>query len=787
MRSVKCLAISALALVVFILAIQANSVSAEEVQGTVKNALETPLPETRVSLKNPAGEIVKQTLSDTNGHFVFSGVAPGNYTVLAEKSGFQSSTAIVSVADGKSISTALTLSAQEALEMSVAAKRLSQARNTLSPKTGGSVFRFDQSHIDALPGGVNTPLNQVLLQAPGVSNDSFGQIHIRGDHSNIQYRINGIMLPDGISGFGQALDTRFIDKLDLLTGSLPAQYGYRTAGVVEVKTKTQYETGGRVELYGGSRNTIQPGVEYGGSTENMTYFMANTYLTNNIGIENTTSSVNPLHDRTEQNKGFGYMSYTLNPTNRLTVMFGSYDGWFQIPNRPGQPADSDGRGFLAGAGITGFDSATLHERQYENNRYGIVAWQSSIGSAIDTQLSFFSRTTRIRFTPDSVGDLVFNGIASDVLRSSFSNGVQSDTSYRANETHTIRMGFFASTEDVENNNTSTVFPVDGNGNVSGSAFTIRDGNSKNGNTLFGIYLQDEWRALDKLTVNYGLRFDRMDAFVTEDQVSPRLGMVYKATPQTSLHAAYARYFTPPRNSSIAPGTPFLFTNTSNAPANNLNSPVLPERSHYFDVGATHTFTPALSVGVDGFYKKVTDLLDEGRFGQALIYTPFNYTDGKVYGVEFTGNYRVGDLNAYANLARTISLAKNIGSGQFNFDQDQLNYISNNWIRTDHSQTYTASAGISYRWLGTQYLANATYGSGLRRGFANTEQMPYNFQLNLGAAREFKLGDFGPVVGRLSLLNALDHINSIRDGTGIGVGAPQFGPRLGVFAGISKQF
>ncbi len=60
-----------------------------------------------------------------------------------------------------------------------------------------------------------------------------------------------------------------------------------------------------------------------------------------------------------------------------------------------------------------------------------------------------------------------------------------------------------------------------------------------------LYLQDEWKPLDKLTVNYGLRFDRMDAFVTASQLSPRLGLVYKATPETTLHAAYAREFTPP--------------------------------------------------------------------------------------------------------------------------------------------------------------------------------------------------------------------------------------------------
>ena len=71
----------------------------------------------------------------------------------------------------------------------------------------------------------------MLLQAPGVAQDSFGQVHVRGDHANVQYRINGVELPEGLSVFGQALETRFARSISLITGALPAQYGFQTAGV----------------------------------------------------------------------------------------------------------------------------------------------------------------------------------------------------------------------------------------------------------------------------------------------------------------------------------------------------------------------------------------------------------------------------------------------------------------------------------------------------------------------------------------------------------------------------
>ncbi len=509
----------------------------DEIQGTIKDALGRPLSGANLMLKSPDETIMGQTKSNTDGHFVFSSVKPGTYAILAEKPGFQASTAIVTVEAGTIAATTLTMAAQEALEVSVQAERLNQARNGLSPKTGGSEYTIDQKAIAALPQGDNTSFNQVLLQAPGVANDSFGQLHVRGDHANLQYRINGIILPEGISGFGQSLDTRFVDRVDLLDGALPAQYGLRTAGVIEIETKANVETGGRADIYGGSFGTVQPSFEFGSSKGNITYYLTGSFLQDSLGIENPAPTQNAIHDQTDQYKGFGYLSYLINPTSKLTVMFGSYDGWFQIPNNPGQTPNP---AYLAGAGIPGFDSSALNERQYETNRYGIIAFQSSIGSDFDYQLSFVTHDTSVHFTPDTIGDLVFNGVASNVFESSFSNGLQGDGSYRLNNAHTVRMGYFFQYEDVVSNNNSTVFPVDSNGNVAGGSQTIQDNNQKNGNALLSLYLQDEWKPFDKLTVNYGLRFDRMDAFVEASQLSPRLGLVYKATPETTLHAAYAR-------------------------------------------------------------------------------------------------------------------------------------------------------------------------------------------------------------------------------------------------------
>ena len=764
-----------------------------EIRGTARDALGRPLSGVNLTLKTPDGKVAGNAKSDAEGRFVFSHLAPGTYAVLGKKTGFEECSAVVTVQAGSVASTALTLTAQTALEITVQAERLVEARNNLSVKTGSSEYVIDQAAINALPEGANTPMNDVLLQAPGVANDSFGQIHIRGEHANVQYRIDGVIIPEGITGFGQALDTRFAREVDLLTGALPAEYGYRTSGVVQIETKTFTQNEGQVEMYGGSHGTVQPSFEAGGYAGKLNYFVTGSYLGDNLGIENPTSSVEAIHDHTDQFKGFGFFSYILNPTTKISLITGSYDGWFQIPNNPGQvpnaanytnPGPFTTQQYLSAAGITGFDSALLNENQYETNRFQVLALQSSIGSDYDYQLSWFGRETSVHFKPDQIGDLVFNGVASDVLESSVMSGVQYDGTYRLNECHTIRAGLFASDENITNDNTSLVFTT--NAPTPLEKF-ITDNEPKNGNVLYGVYIQDEWKALSKLTVNYGLRFDQMNSYVEENQVSPRLGAVYKLTSDTTLHAGYARYFTPPPTELIPQKSLSLYENTTNAAAINENSPVRPERANYFDAGVIQNITPSFKVGLDGFIKRTTHVIDEGQFGQALIFAPFNYDKGHIEGIELTTNYHAGDLTAYGNLAVTRSMALTVESGQFQWAPADLAYADSHWIHTDHDQLITASGGVSYTLYGTQLSMDLTYGSGLRSGFANTESVPANWQVNVGALRKFEVKGLGHMQARVAIINLFDTTNEIRSGSGIGVFAPQYGPHIGFFGGLAKIF
>jgi hypothetical protein len=277
--------------------------------------------------------------------------------------------------------------------------------------------------------------------------------------------------------------------------------------------------------------------------------------------------------------------------------------------------------------------------------------------------------------------------------------------------------------------------------------------------------------------------------------------VWQALPDTTVHTGYSRYLSPPPFELVGGKDIALFENTTSPPSTPLADAPRAEHANYYDLGVQQKITRELTVGIDTYYKQSVNLIDEGQFGAPIILTPFNYRYGKQYGAEFTANYTDRDFSAYFNFAAQSAKGKQIDSAQFNFAPEDLAYIANNYIHLDHEQQMSSSGGVSYLWHDTRFSADYLFGSGLRAdldlppgemtayggtGIPNGAHLPYYTQINAGVSHIFTIPGAGTLTTRFDIINLLDKEYQIRNGTGVGVGAPQFGPRRGFFLGLSKS-
>ena len=678
------------------------------------------------------------------------------------------------------------VSSAHPLDVVVTARRLNEARAAIQPSLGATSYGVTNDTIQALPGGDNQQFNQIVLQLPGVVQDGFGQFHVRDDHNGLQYRINGTILPEGIAVFGQTLSPRLIDHFALLTGALPAQYGLRTAGIMDITTKSGFKNGGQVSVYGGSHGMIEPSAEYGGSTGTTNYFVSGDFRHSKLGIESVDGSSTPLHDKTNQGTGFAYLDHIIGDDDRVSLIGGYSDQTFQIPNPRGLRPDL---GFSVG-GRTDYRSDDLDQRQHERTAFTQASYLHH-GAQLTLQASLFARYSALVYTPDVTGELLFNGQAQSAVKRDFAVGGQIEAAYRLSPAHTLRGGVIISRDRSSGHTLTHVFPLDDQDGQAGEPIIIADSGAATEMT-YSAYLQDEWKLARGVTVNFGGRFDRYEAYRSEQQFSPRINAVWQATPGTTIHVGYARYFSPPPFELVASTSIAKLTAIHNSaePASTLNTTPMAETQHYFDLGVQQQLAEGVSVSLDAYYRRSHNLIDEGQFGAPIILTPFNYRRGTIRGIEANLTYQRGPWLAYANFAAASAKGKDIVSSQFAFDPGDLAYIRDHYIHLDHDQKYTGSAGVSYAvheglFRRSKIGLDMIYGSGLPTDGAtpNGGVLPGYTQFNLSLSHRL----VGPGMElRLDVVNLSDHKYLIRDGSGVGVGAPQWGPRRGVFVGITKD-
>lgn len=657
----------------------------------------------------------------------------------------------------------------------VEAARLGGPGLTVSGSADYSVTRRD---ILDLPLGRNATLTDVLARLPGVSIDQNQQIHIRDTEGpQFQYRIDGVMVPLDINTnppFLSMINPLFVKRIGLLTGVLPARYGYATGGVVDIETRDGCgaPAGGTLSIEVGQRATVQSGIEHGGCDGRFGYFVTALYTRGDTAFSSATPGPSPYHDGTRGGQVMSVLTYRLSALTRARLILSGAANDNQLPNVPGLAPQ------YGLAGTAPPPSRSIDSRLNFRDALAIATIHSAPRPRLSWQLAYSFHTIVQAFRPDDAGELVYQGVASRATHRDRDHSLQGDLTWHVGA-HTLGTGFYAGVYSAHIEDRSLVFAVDTTGAQLGPNPIAITNAAHRVNWLAGVYLDDLWRVGPRLTANMGLRWDRLTGFTDASQLDPTINVSWRASAVTTVHAGFARNFQVPVFQGISPGAPAAFAGTTAAGPAGAVSP-LTEDDYLWDVGLLTHITGRLSLSQDNYYERTRHYLDTGQFGVVPIFAPFNYRSGDLWGSELGLRYRRASLSAYANVTAGGSRQKGVATGQFNFDPGELAFIDAHSIVLDHQPLIGAAAGVHGTWKRYAFSFDAIFSSGLRAGFADQRHLPHVLQFNLGVQRSFEVPGIGVVVDRLSVVNVFDRINLIRPAEGIGIFQSAYGPRRTVY-------
>jgi len=657
------------------------------VQGTVKDPTGALVPGAKVVVTQPLTHYEQATQTDAQGSFKLVNLPFNTYKVRVEASGFQPLEQSIDLETTLPQTLDLSLSVEEA----TAAVTVSDNGAMLETDRTSSDTDLSQTILERPLGAApSRAIESMVASTPGFVTDDNGRMHPRGSESQVQYVVDGVPVTDNMSAiFSTSLDARTLRTVEVLTGGIPAEFGDKLAGIINVNTKSGLEgpTQGGLSFSGGSFSTGEIAADFSTHTKKLGFITNLSTSTSQRYLDPPT--IDNFHNFGRTGKGFFRLDYQFDANNSLKSVLNFGGSNFQVPNRLAQE--------LAGQ----------DQRQQLRDNSQNITYQHIFSPNTVAQFSFFHRQSHAELTsnPESTPVVAFQ----DRTLQNY-GGIGSVALTRGR--HNIKVGgqFTITPIDEQFSFYPTVaFPdlQDQNGNIVpnpvddfNAANPFLFNGSKTGRTL-SAYVQDRFSIYKNLTLDLGIRYDNYKLLISEQALSPRLAIAYYVPKtQTTFRVSYNRLFQPPPAENL-----LLASSTEAAGISPLAvlqgittvNPILPDKENSFEAGAQQLLTKMFRLNLTVYQKRIENFSDKDQFFETGVIFPISISSGRVTGeevrLESTDLHGFHGFASFAN-ARAYGVTP-ISGGLFLGENPTDLFLSGFKFANDHDQRNEAQFQLSY--------------------------------------------------------------------------------------------
>jgi hypothetical protein len=657
-----------------------------------------PLPSAEVSVMRGT-EVVFNASTDGFGRYTAHNIAPGDFTVVARFLGFSPVSKQVTVGDSQAdieLDFALNAVAVSLQGITVTAS----VPLAVDTRTGDQRFKQDQYH-----GAPTNTTSQILQQSiAGAARAPTGEVHIRGQHAEYTYYVDGVPVPAGISGsLNELFEPSVVNEINFITGGWDAEYGNKNAAVVNITTRIP--TGGlhyNVSGFAGNYATYGQGLSASTNSGKLGYFFSGSHQSTDMRrepviLDPTSNDVENFHNHGDDWYGFGKVQFTPSLNDVINFDANLSQTKFQVPfDTTGNFVQDDNQRDLNSFVNLGW------RHQFAGPEYTGGASAGNAGGAPELFFGLFYRHGGLRYDPGVNDDPAFviapNPTPYNVRenRNFNSLGVKADYSIHPAREMEIKFGTLSSlTRGHEDFST-----IDAAGNPGPASNSDLKGWDAGG------YAQIAYSPVERFEIRTGVRYDAHNApFAgTQSQLSPRIRLNFFPNPANTLYLYYGRLFLPTNVEDLR-------AVTSDAQGGVVAEPTLPERDHFYEAGYVHRFPFGLVSKFAGYYKQSTPGIDDNTVPGTAIVTSVNIAHVKITGIETVQEIRPpGPFSAYLNAALNHAYGYGAITGGFFPTEPPSGFFD-----LDHDQRLSVLGSGTYA-LGKAYASlTGVYGSGLTNG------------------------------------------------------------------------